>query len=111
MAIKMTEFDCLGCGALITRDWNDEHSTPACQLCGGELRLRPERCTRCGLPIKPGNETMLELSWADGCYRLEGERVEPPEHSQGGFLFGPECKSKPNAPFDRDRYERNLERV
>lgn len=69
-----------------------------------------EHCARCGLPIRPGNETWLELSWYDGKYRPEGESVSPPEHSQGVFAFGPECKGKPNAPFSQARRERNEER-
>ena len=64
-----------------------------------------KRCARCGLPIRPGNETWLEYSQRDFEYHPAGEVA--PEDSLGGFAFGPECKNKPNAPFDSARRERN----
>jgi uncharacterized membrane protein (UPF0127 family) len=58
-----------------------------------------EVCTRCGKPIK-GLEHWLEYDQRTWEFVPEGTEV-PPELSQGGYPFGPECFKKPNEPYEK----------
>lgn len=49
-----------------------------------------ERCEKCGMELKEGEENWLELDQVAGRYRLPGEVDE--DRSQGLFPFGPICK-------------------
>jgi hypothetical protein len=48
-----------------------------------------ETCTRCHRPVEQEKAVWLELNTDSGLYEEPG--TVPPEDSQGGFAFGPDC--------------------
>ena len=53
-------------------------------------------CERCRNPVKLDTAIWYELDARTGKYV---KTAIPEEHSQGWFVFGPECGKRPNAPF------------